>query len=308
VKAGPIKERLKPIIYKLRLEAYSLAQKQADQMIDNMLLLDEAKKRQIGPEEIIRAEVSEKVRQPTEAEVVKFYEENKARINGDLNTVRNQVALYLQDESKRQLERELSDRLRKSANIRWLISEPPQPVQNISVDDDPARGSVTAPVTIVEFTDFQCPACAAMHPVLEEVLQSYGDKVRFVVRDFPLNQHEYARKAAEAADAANEQGKFFEYIAVLFKNQKALDIASLKKYASDLGLNRTKFDAALDRAVYAPEVKHDIEDGEMYGVGSTPTIFINGVQLRNLSADGLREAIERAAKTAATKSPASGQP
>jgi protein-disulfide isomerase len=308
VKAGPIKERLKPIIYKLRLEAYSLAQKQADQMIDNMLLLDEAKKRQIGPEEIIRAEVSDKVRPPTEAEVVKFYEENKARINGDLNTVRNQVALYLQDESKRQLERELSDRLRKSANIRWLISEPPQPVQNISVDDDPARGSVTAPVTIVEFTDFQCPACAAMHPVLEEVLQSYGDKVRFVVRDFPLNQHEYARKAAEAADAANEQGKFFEYIAVLFKNQKALDIASLKKYASDLGLNRTKFDAALDRAVYAPEVKHDIEDGEMYGVGSTPTIFINGVQLRNLSADGLREAIERAAKTAATKSPASGQP
>jgi protein-disulfide isomerase len=308
VKAGPIKERLKPIIYKLRLEAYSLAQKQADQMIDNMLLLDEAKKRQIGPEEIIRAEVSDKVRPPTEAEVVKFYEENKARINGDLNTVRNQVALYLQDESKRQLERELSDRLRKSANIRWLISEPPQPVQNISVDDDPARGSVTAPVTIVEFTDFQCPACAAMHPVLEEVLQSYGDRVRFVVRDFPLNQHEYARKAAEAADAANEQGKFFEYIAVLFKNQKALDIASLKKYASDLGLNRTKFDAALDRAVYAPEVKHDIEDGEMYGVGSTPTIFINGVQLRNLSADGLREAIERAAKTAATKSPASGQP
>lgn len=308
VKAGPIKERLKPIIYKIRLDAYSLAQKQADQMIDNMLLLEEAKKRQIGPEEIIRAEVSDKVRPPTEAEVAKFYEENKARINGDLTTVRNQVALYLQDESKRQLEHELSDRLRKNANIRWLISEPPQPVQNISVDDDPARGGVNAPVTIVEFTDFQCPACAAMHPVLEEVLQSYGDKVRFVVRDFPLNQHENARKAAEAADAANEQGKFFEYIAVLFKNQKALDVASLKKYASDLGLNRVKFDAALDRGVYADEVKHDVEDGEMYGVGSTPTIFINGVQLRTLSADGLREAIDRAAKTAAAKSTSTGQP
>ena len=308
LKAGPIKERLKPIIYKLRLEAYSLAQKQADQVVDNMLLLEEAKKRQIGPEEIIRAEVSDKVRPPTEAEVAKFYEENKARINGDLNTVRNQVALYLQDERKRQLEHELSDRLRKSANIRWLISEPPQPVQNISVDDDPARGNLTAAVTIVEFTDFQCPACAAMHPVLEEVLKSYGDKVRFVVRDFPLNQHENARKAAEAADAANEQGKFFEYIAVLFKNQNALDVASLKKYASDLGLNRAKFDAALDRGVYAPEVKHDIEDGEMYGVGSTPTIFINGVQLRTLSGDGLREAIDRAAKSTAATSPASRQP
>jgi protein-disulfide isomerase len=97
-----------------------------------------------------------------------------------------------------------------------------------------------AAVTIVEFTDFQCPACAAMHPVLEEVLKSYGNKVRFVVRDFPLNQHEWARKAAEAANAANAQGKFFEYIAVLFKNQKALDVPSLKKYASDLGLDRAR--------------------------------------------------------------------
>jgi protein-disulfide isomerase len=303
VKAAAVKERLKPIIYKIRSDAYLLAKQQADQLVDNMLLLDEAKKRQVGPEEIIRTEISDKVKTPTEAEVAKFYEENKARINGDLNTVRNQVALYLQNENRQRLERELSDKLRKNANVRWLITEPPQPVQNISVDDDPARGSVNAPVTIVEFTDFQCPACAAMHPVLEEVLKSYGDKVRFVVRDFPLNQHENARKAAEAADAANEQGKFFEYIAILFKNQKALDVASLKKYASDLGLNRVKFDAALDRGAYAAEVKHDVEDGEMYGVGSTPTIFINGVQLRTLSADGLREAIDRAAKSAVATAP-----
>jgi protein-disulfide isomerase len=142
-----------------------------------------------------------------------------------------------------------------------------------------------------------------MHPVLEEVLKSYGNKVRFVVRDFPLNQHENARKAAEAANAANAQGKFFEYAGLLFKNQKALDVASLKKYASDLGLNRARFDAELDRGVYAAEVKKDIEDGEIYGVGSTPTIFINGVQLRILNAEGLREAIDRAAAGAAKASP-----
>jgi len=304
ITAGPVKERLKPIIYKIRSETYAASKRQADQLVDNMLLLDEAKRRQVGPEEIIRSEISDKVHTPSDAEVEKFYNENKARISGDLNSVRAQVALYLQNEDKQRLERELSDRLRKSAKIQWLISEPAQPVQNISVDDDPARGGVNAPVTIVEFTDFQCPACAAMHPVLEEVLKSYGDKVRFVVRDFPLNQHEWARKAAEAANAANAQGKFFEYIAILFQHQKALDVPSLKKYASDLGLDRAKFDAALDRGTYAAEVKHDIEDGEMYGVGSTPTIFINGVQLQVLSADGLREAIDRAAKTAA----ASGQP
>jgi protein-disulfide isomerase len=297
LKAGPVKERLKPLIYRIRLDAYMRAKQQADQMVDNILLIEEAKRRQIGPEEIVRAEISDKVRTPTDAEVTKFYNDNKARISGDLNSVRNQVAMYLQEEDKRRLEGELSNRLRKNADVRWLITEPAQPVQNISVDDDPARGGANAPVTIVEFTDFQCPACAAMHPVLEEVLKSYGDKVRFVVRDFPLTQHEWASKAAEAANAAKEQGKFFEYAALLFQRQKALDVPSLKKYASELGLDRARFDAALDRGTYAAEVKHDVEDGELYGVGSTPTIFINGVQLRVLSPEGLREAIDRAAKS-----------
>lgn len=294
LKAETLLERLKPIVYRMNLEAYELTKQRAEQLVDDMLLLEEARRRQIGPEEIIRTEVSDKIRNPTEEEVAKFYSDNKARISGDLDSVRNQVALYLQNESRRKLEKDLSARLRKTANIRWLITEPAQPVQNISVDDDPSRGAANAPVTVVEFTDFQCPACAAMHPVLEDVLKSYGDKVRFVVRDFPLHQHEHARKAAEAANAANAQGKFFEYITLLFKNQKALDIASLKKYASELGLDRSRFDAALDRGVYAAEVKKDVTDGEMYGVGSTPTIFVNGVQLRVLSAEGLRAAIDRA--------------
>ena len=294
LRAATLIERLKPIIYNIRLETYEVAKKQTDQLVNDILLLEEARRRQIGPEQIIRTEVSDKVKPPTEQEIEKFYSENKARISGDLNSVRNQIANYLQDQSRQQLEKDLSAQLRKSANIRWLISEPEAPVQNVSVDDDPTRGEVNAAVTIVEFTDFQCPACAAMHPVLDEVLKSYGNKVRFVVRDFPLTQHENARKAAEAANAAHAQGKFFEYASLLFKNQKALDVASLKKYASDLGLNRARFDAELDRGVYTAEIKKDLEDGEMYGVGSTPTIFVNGVQLRNLSAEGLREAIDRA--------------
>jgi protein-disulfide isomerase len=297
LKAGTIIERLKPIVYKMRLQAYEFTKQQAEVTVNNLLLLEEARSRQIGPEEIIRSEVSDKLRPPTEPEVAKFYEENKSRINGDLNTVRNQIADYLHERERNRLEEELSARLRRNAKIRWLITEPVQPVQSISVDDDPSRGPANAPVTIVEFTDFQCPACAAMHPVIEEVLKTYGDKVRFVVRDFPLNTHANARKAAEAANAANAQGKFFEYIALLFKRQNALDVPSLKKYATELGLDRVKFDAALDRGVYQAEVKRDIEEGEMYGVGVTPTIFVNGVQLRTLSAEGLREAIDRAAAT-----------
>ena len=295
LKASALLERLKPIIYNMRLQAYEVTKTKLDQLVSDMLLLEEARRRQIGPEEIIRAEVSDKVRPPTEEEVVKFYNDNKSRISGDLNSVRNQLANYLQEQNRQTLERDLSARLRKNAQIRWLISEPAPLVQNISVDNDPSRGAANASVTIVEFTDFQCPACAAMHPVLEEVIKSHGNKVRFVVRDFPLSQHEWAQKAAEAANAAHAQGKFFEYIAILFKNQKALDVSSLKKYASELGLDRAQFDAALDRGIHAEEVRKDIEDGRMYGVSSTPTIFINGVRLRTVSPDALKEAIERAA-------------
>ncbi|MFN2531602.1 MAG: DsbA family protein [Pyrinomonadaceae bacterium] len=301
--AGVIIERLKPIAYNIRLNAYEAARARAERMVDDILLIGEANRRQIGPEEIIRTEISDKIHRPTEADVTKFYTENKAQINGNLESVRTELVTYLQEQDQQRLEKTLSEKLRKTAKIQWLISEPEQPVQSISVDDDPARGDVNAPITIVEFTDFQCPACAAMQPVLENVLKSYGNRIRFVVRDFPLSQHANAKRAAEAADAANAQGKFFEYTALLFTRQNALDVASLKKYATELGLNRARFDAELDGGMYAAEVRHDVEDAEIYGVQSTPTIFINGVMLRTLSAEGVRAAIERAAAARAAATP-----
>jgi protein-disulfide isomerase len=304
IRASMLNERLKPIIYRMRMEVYTAERAQAEQMVDNILLLAEAGRRQVGPEEIVRKEISDKLRPPSEAEVAKFYADNKARISGDLDSVRNQLINYLQEEARQKLEKEMSAQLRKNAQVRWLITEPPQPVQAVSVDDDPSLGPIGAPVTIVEFTDFQCPSCAAMHPILEEILKSYGNKVRFVVRDFPLQQHEWAKKAAEAANAAKAQGKFFEYAALLFQRQKALDVPSLKKYATELGLNRARFDAELDKGIYESEIKKDLEDGEIYGVGSTPSIFINGVLLKVLSVEGLREAIDRAA---AGKPPVSPQ-
>jgi protein-disulfide isomerase len=300
ITARVIMERLKPAIYKLRLAVYEIASEALERTINDLLLIAEANRRNVPPEEIVRTEISDKSHPPTEAEVAKFYAENKTRIGKDLDSVRNQLAEYLQEQGRQQLERVMSEKLRKGAQVRLLISEPQPPTQAISSDDDPSRGVATAPVTIVEFTDFQCPSCAAMHPVLEEVLKSYGDKVRFVVRDFPLAMHANARKAAEAANAAHAQGKFFEYVALLFKRQNALDVPSLKKYASELGLDRARFDAALDGGTFAEEVRRDIVDGEMYGIDSTPTIFVNGVLLKTLSAENLRAAIDRALGAAST--------
>lgn len=305
ITAAVVSERLKSTLYKLRLNAYEIEKQAVDETIKDLLLLAEASRRNVAPEEILRKEITESIQTPTEAEVAKFYDENKTKLGGDLDALRNQIAEYLQEQDRLRLERLLAERLRKGADVRLLIAEPEQPFRVISADDDPSRGDVTAPVTVVEFTDFQCPACAAMHPILEEVLKTYGNRVRFVVRDFPLAMHANARKAAEAANAANAQGKFFEYAALLFKRQSALDVPSLKKYASELGLDRVRFDATLDNGTYAAEVRHDMDDGELYGVDSTPSIFINGLVLRNLSAEGLRAAIDSALK-AQSSQPASG--
>lgn len=294
ITASDFDERLKPLIYKMRSELYQAEARAVDTRINQTLLEAEAKKRNQTPEAIFKAEVVDKLHEPTDAEVTKFYEDNKARIKGELATLRNDIISLLKDQQQNRLESEFVQRLRSGVPIQIFLKEPEAPTQIISVDDDPARGDANSVVTVVEFTDFQCPACSAMQPVLEEVLKTYGNRVRFVVRDFPLSIHENARKAAEAANAAAAQGKFFEYVAVLFKNQSALDNASLKKYATDLGLDRAKFDAALDSGQYATEVSHDVADGESYGVEGTPTIFINGVRLRNLTAEGLRVAIEGA--------------
>ena len=184
------------------------------------------------------------------------------------------------DEERDSLENEFRNRLFKKYNAKILLNYPPPIVQNISVDDDPSRGPVTAPVTVVMFSDFQCPACSGTHPILQKVLAEYGDKIHFVVRDFPLvTLHEHAFQAALAANAANAQGKFFEYADILYKNQSALDDASLSKYAAGLGLNVKRFELDLSSENTAAEVRKDMADGQNYGITGTPTIFINGVKV-----------------------------
>ncbi|HYY58941.1 MAG TPA: thioredoxin domain-containing protein [Pyrinomonadaceae bacterium] len=297
ITAGSINDdaRIRRYIYEMRMQTYEAERQAVNVAINNILLAAEAKRLNTTPEALMKTEVADKITHPTEADVAKFYEDNKERMGGaDLATARPEIVAYLEQPGRAKLEQALVERLRAGAQIRLLMTEPEPLVEKVSADDDPSRGATSAPVTVIEFTDFQCPACAAIHPVLDEMLKTYGNRVRFVVRDFPLEQHAQARKAAEAANAANAQGKFFEYAAVLFKNQSALDVASLKKYAAELGLDQARFNAALDAGTYAAEVQKDVADGEEYAVEATPTIFVNGVRLRDLSPEGLRAGLERA--------------
>ncbi len=154
-----------------------------------------------------------------------------------------------------------------------------QDIVDVSVDDDAIKGDVNAPVTIVEFSDYECPFCARhFEETLPLIIEEYVDtgKVRIVFRDFPLEFHSYAQKASEAAECAGEQEKYWEMHDTLFENQKNLDVDSLKKYAEDIGLNTGEFDNCLDSDEMADEVKKDMEDGKDYGVSGTPGNFING--------------------------------
>ena len=258
--------RNKATLSELEADVYEQTRESLEQIIYSNLLLTEAKAQNTDAGSLIAREITDKMKDFSDAE----------RAN---------------------LESTLRERLFKKYNTHILIKEIPPIVQSVSIDRQPSRGNPNAPVTIVMFTDFQCPACAATHPVLQEVLKGYTDKIRFVVRDFPLTQiHKNAFQAALAANAAGAQGKFFEYVEILYQNQAKLDDDSLAAYASRLGLDLKRFEADLKSKKFAPDVERDLADGKTYGITGTPTIYVNGVKIRSLSAENVKRAIERALK------------
>lgn len=169
-----------------------------------------------------------------------------------------------------------------------------------TVDDDSVKGDDDAPVTIIEFSDFECPFCGAYYgsndelianfksrdptwePAYPKIMEEYVEtgKVKYVMRDFPLSFHANAQKAAEAAECAGEQDKYWEMHDILFENQEDLSVESLKEYAEEIdGIDTEEFEACLDDGDMTNEVKQDFSDGQAAGVGGTPSFFVNGKQV-----------------------------
>jgi len=175
------------------------------------------------------------------------------------------------------------DRLKDSLFAKYdakIYLKRPQYHQDISVEGAPFRGDPNAVVTVVVFSDFQCPRCAKAHQILEKVTAEFGKKVRFVVKNYPLTWvHDDAFRAAEASAAAQDQGKFFEYIEFLYNNQESLDEESLKGFASDVHLDRKRFDQDLESGKFAARIKRDLADGDRAQLLGTPTVFVNGAEI-----------------------------
>lgn len=155
--------------------------------------------------------------------------------------------------------------------------------QAIAAADAPSFGPADSKVTLVEFSDFQCPFCSRAATAVKEIKSKYGTKVHFVFRQFPLSFHQNAHAAAEASLAAHAQGKFWEFHDKTFENQKSLDRESLEKYAKEVGLDVEKFKKALDGKEFAAKVDADMKLGNDVAVSGTPTMFINGKRVQNPS-------------------------
>ncbi len=152
------------------------------------------------------------------------------------------------------------------------------PIQNFEItQDDHIRGNFDAPITLVEFSDFECPFCARHYPTLQKIVNDYPEKVRLVYKHFPLSFHPNAQKASESSECASEQGQFWEYHDKLFENlQTGYSLDNFKNWAKDLGLDEQQFNACLDSGKYAQKVKADFQEGSAKGVNGTPATFING--------------------------------
>ena len=245
---------------------FDLRRQTLESMTDDYLLQQAAQRDKLSVDEYIKKESTGKDG-VTDAAAKKFYDDNKG--NGGAPPY-DQIKPRILEMLNRQA---LLERLRKGEPVKILL-EPQRVVVNSS--GHPALGPKDAPVTIVEFTDLQCPFCGKTESTLKELRSKYGDKIRLVHMDYPLPFHAHALDAAKAAHCANEQGKFWPYRDALFANQSKLAPADLKATAKTLGLNTTEFDACFASTKYDSQIKADQAAGEKVGVDGTPAFFIDG--------------------------------
>ena len=246
-------------------------------LVGDQLIANAAKDAGQSVDAFLETDGAKRLPAVTEAAIVQFYEQNKDRAQGrTLEQLRGEIKPYLEERRRQQARAMLVEELKTKggANVKVLL-DPPRYTVPVAADD-PVRGNPSAPITIVEFSDYQCPFCARVNPTLDRIRATYGDKVKIVFKDFPLPNHPEAPKASEAARCAGDQNKYWEMHDAMFANQRNLGVPSLKQTARAIGVNGTAFDQCLDSGKWAAAVRAGGELGEQMGVNSTPTLYVNG--------------------------------
>jgi protein-disulfide isomerase len=261
-------------LIQLEQERYEALREGLDELIGEALVAQEAKAKEVTPEALEKQEITGKVGEPTAAEIQELYDANKEELDSaPLEAVKPRLVEYLTQiktaQRRQEYLRGLKEKYQTTVSLR-------PPVVDVGTGGRPTRGGgENAPVTVIEFSDYECPFCQRTEATVSEVLKHYGDRVRFVYRDYPLDFHPNAKRASLAAHCAQAQGKFWEYHDKLFIRRE-LEEEKLKSLAGELGLDQKAFDECLDKEQFKDAVEEDRSDGASAGVTGTPTFFING--------------------------------
>ena len=262
-------EQFKALERDYQQKVHELLENSLDQAVQDRLLEAEAAARGTTKEAVL-ADI--KPAAVTDAEVDAFYEQNQAQIQRPKEQIAPQIKAYLEQQGQQKARQAFFDNLQ----TKYKVEKKLEPIRVEVATTGPSKGPANAPVTIVEFSDFQCPFCSRLTPTLKQVEEKYGDKVRIVFRQYPLPFHQNAQKAAEASLCAADQGKFWEMHDAMFKNQQQLAVENLKTKAAELGLNAESFNSCLDSGKFQAKVAEDQQAGTAAGVSGTPALFING--------------------------------
>ena len=287
-------------------QLYDLRKRALDKLVDDYLIEQAAKKAGVSPAQYL-AQGSHPA-QVSEAEAHKFYDDHKAAIDQQtkgqsFDQVKGRIVLALEHQQAQQGRDALIARLRAETPVKEMLQAPRVSVASAR---HPWSGGEAAPVTVVEFSDFQCPYCRAAETPVKALKAKYGDKIKFVYMDFPLGFHEHAMDAARAAQCAAGQDKFWQYHDALFADQSKLTPTDLKATAAKLGLDSKKFAACFDQNAPDNTIHSEQAQGQSLGVTGTPTFFINGRQLVGAQPiDKFSEVVDQ--ELAAAKSPATQQ-
>lgn len=269
-----VDESIAPQLFALQQQIYALRKAALENLIARELLEEEAKRRRVSVESLKQELTAVNVK-ISQSEIEQTYAENASTFgNMSPDELKERIRLDLEAQARMRNYKAKLVEWRKGAKIEILLTEPTPPAVAIN-DDGPALGSKSAPVTIVEFSDFQCPFCRRETGTVKQILQAYGDNVRLVFKQMPLPIHPQAAAAACASVCADEQGRFWEYHDKLF-GADDLSPASLNKIAASLGLNAEKFNACLTSDASRVAVEKDFQEAKRLGVSGTPTFFING--------------------------------
>ncbi|MEN6441286.1 MAG: thioredoxin domain-containing protein [Syntrophobacter sp.] len=268
-------------LFELKKDIYRMKKEKLDQVLVESLIQKEARERGLTVEQLIDEAVPAAKFSASDQEIDKYLQENSERLkdwHGSTPELRSRVKLFLEQQKRSQGLNTYARTLDQKYGVEILLPAPQPPIVAVGTENAPSLGPADAPVTIVEFSDYECPACRATHDTVKKLRATYGNKVRWIFMDYPLRRHKFAFKAAEAAHCAAEQGKFWEYQELVFARDR-LDLEHLINYGAEIGIPADAFRKCLQDEKHKATIEKSTRDATFAGIDRTPSFIINGVLL-----------------------------